>query len=503
MLTPRHALIAFGLMGLVGSVLLTSCPGPLPERPQPPPKAERDAAPNVSVEPDATLENAPAVLRLRIRLAEGVVELPEQTRLFAGTLSSYHLGRIRGRDLPATLLEREVPSVTWAAAAGRELVVAPSQPLAPGETYSLASPALGLIAVLSIAPDDSAALMLRAWPPKDAGKGVEWAIFCADAAVPEGSALVGLDPLALRAEIRPGKVVDRQSPGCLHLRSLEEPPEGALLVPPPHALGFALDPAPFLVAPPPLLVPQVCEPDETQFGPGCALVEDDRLILRGPEVETFWLLEAASLTLTLPVASGQRVIVRGLVPASTVEFSVTVLDTAGRATSAHAVVNTRSVQPHVVISEVFADAVGPEPAQEWIELVNDGKAPVDLDRWVLEDVGGAVLLPSHRLDPGAFVLLVSEGFSQQTTWDVTPAPGTALLYLPSLGKNGLANSGEPLLLRSPDRTVISHFPAMPRPKPGVSVARTAPSALDDDPSSFALHDVPGASPGAPNVTLPQ
>jgi hypothetical protein len=162
---------------------------------------------------------------------------------------------------------------------------------------------------------------------------------------------------------------------------------------------------------------------------------------------------------------------------------------------------TRSVEPHVVISEVLADAIGPEPAQEWIELLNDGRAPVDLDQWTLEDVGGTVLLPAHRLEPGAFVLLVSEGYSEQAPWDVAPQSGTAVLRLSDLGKNGLANSGEPLLLRSPQGAIVSRFPAAPKPKPGVSVARAAPWALDDDPASFTIHGPPGASPGAPNAPL--
>jgi len=155
----------------------------------------------------------------------------------------------------------------------------------------------------------------------------------------------------------------------------------------------------------------------------------------------------------------------------------------------------------VVISEVLADALGPEPAQEWIELMNDDRAPVDLEHWVLEDVGGGVTLPAHRLEPGAYLLLVSAGFSAESNWDIAPQPGTALLYLDELGKNGLANSGEPLLLRSPDGAVVSRFPSLPRPKPGVSVARTAPFALDGEASSFGLHAAPGASPGAPNVVL--
>jgi hypothetical protein len=499
---PRAALSRCWIL-LLGCALLASCPGPLPEPPQRLANTERDAAVSVGVEPDASLTGAPAVLRLRIRVPEGAAESPEQVRLFAGTLSSYHLGRIREHALPATLLEREVSATTWLEVSTREIVVAPARPLLPGQTYSVASPALGLIAAFSIGEDGQTPFMMRIWPPKDGGRGIERAIFCGDAGAPSESASVRLEPLAVPAEIGPSYRDESPIPGCVQLASLEQPADGALLVPPLRAGDFALDPAPFVIGPEPRLVPRACQPEESRLGPGCALVQDDRLVLRGFEAPTFWILEAPSLFFATPVQAEQRVVVRNLIPESSLEVSVTVLDRAGRSTSERTVMTTRSVEPHVVISEVLADAIGPEPAQEWIELTNDGRAPVDLDRWTLEDVGGTVLLPPHRLEPGAFVLLVSQGYSEQATWDVAPRSGTAVLRLLELGKNGLANSGEPLLLRSPEGTVVSRFPATPKPKPGVSVARAAPWALDDDAASFRLHGPPGASPGAANVTLPE
>jgi hypothetical protein len=491
--------VGLGVVSLLGA-LLAGCPGP-PDPPQRSARADPDAGAKVEVEPEATLEAAPPVLRLRVLVPPGAVESAEQVRLFAGTLSAYHLGRIREQALPATLLEREVPCVTWSEASGRELVVAPSVPLVPGETYSLASPALGMLATVTITGDDRAALLTRTWPPTDAGHGVEWAIFCGEAEGPFDAAIVRLDPLGLPAEIAPALGDHPEIPGCLQLRALEPPPGDALLVPPLLAGRVALDPAPFAVVSLPPLVPRACEPAESQLGPSCATIEDDRLILRGLDVPTFWMLEAQSLSPALPVGAHARVVVRGLVPQSTIELSVTVLDAAGRATRARATLTTRTVRAHVVINEVLADAIGSEPAQEWIELSNDGAAPVDLEGWTLEDVGGMAILPAHRLLPGAFALLVSEGFSEQSAWDIAPRAGTAVLSVPDLGKNGLANSGEPLLLRSPDGTVVSRFPSLPKPKAGVSVARTAPWALDDDPASFALHAAPGASPGAPNAPL--
>jgi hypothetical protein len=473
------------------ALLLAGCPAPLP----PPPHARTDAgAARVSIEPDAAADAAPAVLRLHVRWQEQAADPPDQVRLFGGELSSYHLGRIRDRALPATLVEREIPILAFDQ--GGELVVAPLRPLAPGETYSLAAPRAGLIAVVSITAAEDAVLMARHWPPADAGAGIEHAVYCADAATPLESAVVRLDPLGVPAELGPSAGNAAPLAGCVHLSALEPAPDGVLLLPPARALGFAFDPAPFAAGPLPEPIPAACTPEEIPLGPGCARVEDDRLFLRGPELPTFWIVQAPELTFSTAVGPGEQRVMRGLVPASAFELSFMVLDAAGRASRGQLAISTDLARARVVINEVLADALGPEPAQEWVELVNDGAEAVDLATVTLEDVGGKVALPAHRLEPGAFALLVNESFDEVSTWDVAPLAGTALLRLPSLGKSGLANSGEPLVLRSAEGAILSRFPPDPKPKPGVSVARVAPWA-PDEPQSFVLH-AGGASPGAPN-----
>jgi hypothetical protein len=159
---------------------------------------------------------------------------------------------------------------------------------------------------------------------------------------------------------------------------------------------------------------------------------------------------------------------------------------------------TGPLEPHVVLNEVLANPLGPEPEQEWVELFNDGLGTVSLDAWTLEDVGGQTALPSFALSPGQFALIVPVGYDKTSTVDIPPAPNVPLLFVEKLGTNGLANAGEPLLLRAPDGQVVSTFPAVPKPKAGVSVARRVPGALDWEPEAFARHADPGASPGAAN-----
>ena len=117
---------------------------------------------------------------------------------------------------------------------------------------------------------------------------------------------------------------------------------------------------------------------------------------------------------------------------------------------------------------------------------------------MIEDAGGLTLLGAHRLEPGAFVLVVGEDYDATSDLDVTPPAGTALLRVPRLGQNGLSNGGERIILRDAAGAELSRFPAMAA-SAGQSVARKQPYSLDDDPTAFAEHGPPGASPGAPNA----
>jgi hypothetical protein len=180
---------------------------------------------------------------------------------------------------------------------------------------------------------------------------------------------------------------------------------------------------------------------------------------------------------------------------------VVTVDRAGAESAYDVRVQTRAVHPHVAINEVYADPVGPEPDQEWVEIVNDGAAAVDTSGFVLDDGHAPTPLPSIVLDPGAFGLVVGSGFVTNDGVDPAPASGTPLLRVSRIGK-GLSNTGTALTLRDASGAVLSRFPASPRPKTGVSVGRVAPAALDDDPSAFALDAVGGATPGAPNRSAP-
>jgi hypothetical protein len=163
-------------------------------------------------------------------------------------------------------------------------------------------------------------------------------------------------------------------------------------------------------------------------------------------------------------------------------------------------IETAVARPHVVLNEVLADALGAEPAQEWIEIVNDGSVAVDLSGMTLADAGGNVALPAAPLEPGGFALLVREDFRAEDQ-DPALAEDVLVVRVPVLAKNGLGNSGEALALHDASGALLSRFPALASKRAGVSLARRRPEAPDSDPASFAAHAAPGASPGAPNRTL--
>ena len=471
---------------------LSGC-APIPE---PPPGPASKAGAAVTAEPDAPLDALPSVVRLRVTGAGS--DAPEDVLLVAGELSDYHENRIEKRDLPQTLIDRLVPLLAWTDDDG-VVVLAPTVPLGAGETYAVASPEAGTIGTVRVRQDELP-LLARTWPPVDTGRGSAAVVYCAGEPLALGEQATWLDPGRIEAIVRPG-VGSRQVSvdTCMTLSPLAEPPVDARLVPPPALFGAPIDPAAIehaAHAPP---SPAICDSAETAFGSGCAVVEDDRVVVRSHGDASLWVVAGQDLSIVQPVAPEGRFVVHPLKPSSSHALELSVLDLSGREVTATAAVHTLPARSRVVISEVMANPLGPEPGQEWVELVNDGLYAVDVGGWLLEDLGGQSVLPSALLAPGEHALVVSSAFVLDDGLDL-PTPASVLrLVVEKLGKNGLSNSGEPLTLRRPDGSEASRFPAAPKPKAGVSVARRRSIDLDDDPSAFGLHAAPGASPGAANA----
>jgi hypothetical protein len=176
-----------------------------------------------------------------------------------------------------------------------------------------------------------------------------------------------------------------------------------------------------------------------------------------------------------------------------------VWDAFGRYQTGAIQLRTAEARSRLVINEVMAAPIGPEPTQEWVELYNAGTAPVNLEGWKLGDAEGLATLPNVELDLDHFALIVPDGFDERLGWGVVPEANTLVIRVSRLGAAGLSNGGEALRLLSPSGRLVSRLPADPPPGSGISVARRDPWSADKLDGLFGLHAPPGASPGARNI----
>ena len=154
--------------------------------------------------------------------------------------------------------------------------------------------------------------------------------------------------------------------------------------------------------------------------------------------------------------------------------------------------------PHLVITEVLANPAGSENTQEFVEIYNAGSESEFLGGLVLADKAGSDVLPDGSLPPGAFALIVSEGYDAADSKDPAPRNGTAIVRVPGrLGGDGLSNAGEPVRILTGSGFVVSQYggwiDTSATAWSGKSVKRTSPQACDarDAWSSSPTSPTPG------------
>lgn len=397
--------------------------------------------------------------------------------MFRGELSDYHRARLDSDSLSSTLEERRVSlgrAGEW---------FAPLDALTEGETYSIAFSETDVyeveVGAIRGAP------FRRVWP-RDA-EPTRFAVYCSDRA--ERHAAVDLSPGLTPVAI----------PGNNRCFGVFVAPGLAAVFSPPRLFGQTVQTTVLsgTTTRRAEARPSACPPGRSRLAIGCAEVLDDRLSL-DTEIESYWLVSGAA-SAAFALGPGRTAVLSGLPVAQRSQLSLRVFTRRGDELTTGVELMTGEERPHLVINEVLADALGPEPQQEWIELYNDGSRANELSEFGLVDGGSSepTWLPEHRLEPGAFVLVAREDFDATGGWDVAPAKSTVVLRVPELVTHGLSNSGEPLALVSRTGATLSSLPSRAA-KAGVSWARREPSC-PDTPECFLLHEAPGASPGAPNV----
>lgn len=473
-----------------------------------PASIDAEGAIPLSIEPPSLIDQAPPILRARLSFPG--VESADLARVFVieGEVGPAHLRQIEKGSLSKALSERVVPSVAWLdeGASATSLLVAPLMALELGQTYAVALGDPPLAVHLHVAAEDSAPRLDRIWPPLDSAATLGFGVWCGADPLPPFTTATNLEPAGIFGSLRSG-AIDGAGANCLRFEAdpasnpatMSAGLAGPLVGLPAVDLAGTvtrLDPRPFLIdAPPADVAPLACEPDEEPFGLGCARIEDDRLFGRAPDAPLLWTVHGAGLDAVFATGNGDPFILVGLPPETSVYLDVSNVDIAGTLLRNVVASTTLAPMAHIVINEVLANPLGPEPAQEWVELVNDGLVTADLSGYKLIDIGGVTELPKAELAPGGHAIIVSELFAEDDELDPIPAPNTLILRVPKLGKGGLSNSGEPLKLTDASGRAVSRFPVGPRVKPGWSVARTKPSAPDGLASSFRPAE---PTPGAQN-----
>ena len=445
----------------------------------PEPGAGADVSAGVRFEPSADAQQLSHVVHLHLVGAPFSSGAPS---LFEGTISSYYLGKFKHGEVPSTLASRRVPVASWRS--GAELVVAPLRPLAVGP-YSLIS-ADGLLAEFTV---ESARPMLdRLWPPAATTGSPRFAVYCRpesnEGTLPSSASLV-FEPGQIAVELVPG--VDESglfAERCSHFESEHVLAGGEIWVPPPVVADWPLSPAIFGPASLEPTEALGCQPGELVLGPGCASVADDRVTVRTPDTPLLWIVHTARGALVEVSAAGTPLTIDGLLPDAEERLWGSTRDLSGASRSLELELHTEAARARPILNEALADAFGPEPQSEWIELYNEGTLAADLAHYSLQDGGGRTPLPHAALAPGQYALLVRDDFAPNPS-DEPPAAGALLIRLPALGKAGLSNAGERLSLLDSAGVECSALPALAG-KPGQSLSRRTPASEDSDPTAFSL-----------------
>lgn len=451
---------------------------------------ERNAL-TLEEESGEALENVPRVSRFLLAGA-GQLDLSD-VWLVSGDVSSVSQGKLERGEIPQTVEEHREPMIAWVDQ--QHVVLAPSNILEPGARYSFVALGVGLIGTFAVSTEERP--VLRRWGPPVATAAGE-AFYCA------GPPPLLSVPAALEAfESAPGfrRGLSDGGAGDDFCVRVELPALESLFIPPPFVDEFLIEPAPIdlllEVASESLdLAPSDCG-DLPRFSGGCAEVAQGALVVRVRPGYYFFSLfpegateRVQNLVLEADVDESQAL---GPLEANTnyqLEVTRFVPGEVARALPTETLgFQSGAAAPRFILTEVLADPLGSEPQAEWVEVMNAGTSSGSLVGLELWDSGGGVVLPDVVLGPGEVGLIVRADFSFDS--DEVPHADARPVSVPTLGENGLRNSGEVVTLRTGEGRILSSVPAISAGS-GESVARRDPWSSDER-DSFELRRPP--SPG--------
>lgn len=249
--------------------------------------------------------------------------------------------------------------------------------------------------------------------------------------------------------------------------------------------------------------PLPCATDEQSVLGFCALTQDTRLVLRARFSAPVRVSAryATHATVVLDRFGDVRIELLGLEPASVDQLTLRITALDGAEEHRATMLSTYPTLPWVVLAETRADAIGPEPASEYVELWNPTDQAIDVGGYRISDDETRLgdLLPAPLLlHAGARLLIVSDDFDPTSGADARPPSGTTLARIgASIGSSGLSNGGEPLFLRDPEGRRVAEMPAVAAPGPGVCIARLVPPSRDSPSGGYGPAEHRACTPGTP------
>lgn len=304
-------------------------------------------------------------------------------------------------------------------------------------------------------------------------------------------------------EVVPSEVLQPMVRYTVRLGSLFD--DGGL-APQPVALQFTTGPE---ESAPPVYpsAPVSCASDEIERAPFCVRVTATAVEVRGETTSPGALrVRMGDVTAESPAGVRHRVRVEPVPPGQALPIDVWTVAMDGSVTGTYTLepVTTAPPLPRLRITEVLARPRS-SPAQEFVEVVNDGTDPVSTEGLVIATPSGISSLPSVMVPPGARAVIVGARFDPRGDprgEDPPVAPGTLLVRLEtSIASRGLADRGTDVWISDREGHTISRAPAgsgFHPPRPGVSLVRADERMNEDDPASWSYDAAGGSTPGLPD-----
>jgi hypothetical protein len=251
---------------------------------------------------------------------------------------------------------------------------------------------------------------------------------------------------------------------------------------------------------PPELAPVACALDEIAVDSGCVLAREDGVVLRGSSDEPVLVTVRAGGVASARLALGGafELPLGGLAAGVTLDAQLRLEDLAGHATERGLSLQTAYALPRLAIDEVRPDPLGPEPAQEYVEVLNFGSEPVQITGFSLTDDSfdpGRAVVDSLAVEPGERVLVVGPEFDAREPSDGALPAGVRLARLE--GALSLRNDGEALFLRDELGRRVAEMPRVAPQAAGQCIGRL----VHDGAIEFVPDPAGGCTPGSPTLEL--